>query len=169
MCTGVELALIGASTAATVYSVDQQKAAGRQQKRAFEAEQRKAEVQNVRAVRQQVRQARLAQAQMSNIAGQTGGMFGSGLAGGQASTQSQLAGNLNYMSNIAAENTAISNAQIAASNNMVNAAIGQQVGQMAGTIFGQMYSPTATTAFDDMAGPLGSGSAGRQRTITGGR
>ena len=161
--------VLGIAAVGTAYSIDQQKAAGRQQKRAFEAEQRKAEVQNVRAVRQQVRQARLAQAQMSNIAGQTGGMFGSGLAGGQASTQSQLSGNLNYMSNIARENTAISNAQIAASNNMVNAAIGQQVGSMAGTIFGQMYSPTATTAFDDKAGPLGSGSAGRQRTITGGR
>ena len=130
--------MLGVAVAGTAYSIDQQKAAGRQQKRAFEAEQRKAEVQNVRAVRQQVRQARLAQAQMSNIAGQTGGMFGSGLAGGQASTQSQLAGNLNYMSNIARENTAISNAQIAASQASVNASIGQSVTSLSGTIFSDL-------------------------------
>jgi hypothetical protein len=149
-------AVIGISAAFTAKSISQQKKAGKaqeaaaaEQRKAYKAEQQKAEVQNVRNVRQQIRSARLAQAQMTNQAALSGGMGGSGLAGGTASVGSQLAGTLGYMSDIAAQNTAISNAQIASSQFMGQAARAQskaavygQVGQLTGTIFGSLYSPT---------------------------
>jgi hypothetical protein len=140
MAVATSTVLMGIAAAGTVASIDQQKKAGRAQQRAFEAEQKKAEIQNVRAVRSQIRQARLAQSQMSNVAAQTGGMFGSGLAGGTASIASQTAGNINYMSQIAEQNTAIGNAQLASAKAQSNAAIYGQIGSMAGTIFGNMYA-----------------------------
>ena len=145
----------GVAATATVASMQQQRKAGRaqeaaaaQQRLAYQAEQRRAEVQNVRSVRSQIREARMAQASMTNVAAQTGGMGGSGLAGGTASVGSQMAGNLGYMADIARENTAISNAQIASSGFQAqaarassNAAIYGQIGQLSGTIFSQMYNP----------------------------
>ena len=152
----LSIGLLAISGVATASSISEQRKAGRAQERAaaeqrtaYQAEQRRAEVQNVRSVRQQIREARMAQASMTNVAAQTGGMGGSGLAGGTASVGSQMAGNLNYMSDIATQNTAISNAQIASSQFMGQAARAQsraavygQVGQLSSTIFGQMYSPT---------------------------
>jgi hypothetical protein len=148
--------LLAVTAVTSAKSISEQRKAGRaqeaaaaEQRKVFAAEQRRAEVQNVRSVRQQIREARMAQASMTNVAAQTGGMGGSGLAGGTASVESQMAGNLGYMSDIARENTAISNAQIASSGFMAQAARAQsraavygQVGQLAGTIFSSTYKPT---------------------------
>jgi hypothetical protein len=123
------------SAAGTVGSLVSQRRAASQQKKSFQAEQRRAEVENIRNVRQQIRQARLVQAGMTNVAAQTGGLGGSGLAGGISSVSSQTAGNLGYMSDIARENTAISNAQIASARAMGNAQVFGTIGQLSGTIF----------------------------------
>jgi hypothetical protein len=68
---------------------------------------------------------------MLNIGAQTGGMGGSGLAGGLGSLGSQQAGNINYMQNIAKENTAIAGAGLDAAKAQSNAAIWGQVGSTA--------------------------------------
>ena len=127
MCDPITLAYIavGTTTASAVSSYQ----SGQQQKKQYRAEQQKAEIQNVRNVRQQIREARMTQASMTNVAAQTGGMGGSGLAGGTSSVSSQLTGNLSYMSQIAEQNTAITNAAVSASNF-----------QTAGTIFGKIGS-----------------------------
>jgi hypothetical protein len=70
------------------------------------------------------------------------------LAGGMSSVQSQLGGNLNYMANIAAENTNIANAQIGAAKASSNAAIAGTIGQFAGSKSGQ-------TMFDYFNKPSG--------------
>jgi hypothetical protein len=127
MCDPVTLAYIAVGTAgASAYSSYQ---SGKAAQRRYEAEQRKAEVQNIRNVRSQIREARLAQASMTNVAAQTGGMGGSALAGGTSSVGAQLASNLSYMSDIATENTAISNAAASAAQ-----------WQTTGTIFGAVGS-----------------------------
>jgi hypothetical protein len=171
------LILGGIAVAGTAASIDQQKKAARQQERAFEAqtqmqertfqaEKQRAEVQNIRSVRSQIRQARLAQANMTNVAAQTGGLFGSGLAGGTSSVGSQLAGNLNYMSSIAEQNTAIGmaqyeggkaigQAQLASAKASSNAAIYGQIGSMATTIFKDMYGGRA-----QQSGPVELGGGG---------
>lgn len=122
--------VIAAATAASAYSSYK---AGEAQEDQYRAEARKAEVQNIRSVRQQIREARMAQASMLNTGAQTGGMGGSGLAGGISSVGSQLAGNLSYMSDIADQNTAITNAAISASQWQTTATIFGQVGNLAGT------------------------------------
>ena len=126
MCDPITLMTI--ATAGSAYSSYQ---AGRETKKQYQAEQRRAEVQNIRNVRASIREARMAQGQMFNVAAQTGGMGGSALAGGVSSTQSQLAGNLGYMSDIAQENTAISNAAISASQWQTTATIFGAVGSAA--------------------------------------
>lgn len=126
-------AIIGAT--ATVASAQEQRKAGKAAQRQYEAEGRKAEVQNIRAVRQQIREARLAQAAMSNVAAQTGGVGSSALAGGISSVGTQLAGNLNYMQQIARENTAIGAAAAEGAQAMSNAAVYGTIGKLSGTIF----------------------------------
>jgi hypothetical protein len=122
--------VIAAATAASAYSSYK---AGEAQQDQYAAEARKAEIQNIRSVRQQIREARMTQASMTNVAAQTGGMGGSALAGGTSSVGSQLAGNLSYMSDIADQNTAITNAAISASQWQTTATIFGQVGNLAGT------------------------------------
>jgi hypothetical protein len=129
--------IAAAAVAASAYSSYR---SGQAQKRQFEAEQRKAEVQNIRSVRQQIREARMAQASMTNIAAQTGGMGGSGLAGGISSSGSQLAGNLNYMEQVAKENTAITSAASDAAQWNTNATIFGQIGSAAMT-YGKINTP----------------------------
>jgi hypothetical protein len=68
-------------------------------------------------------------------------MGGSGLAGGVSSVGSQLAGNLGYMSDIATENTAITNAAASASQWQTTATIFGQIGSAA-----SMYSKINTPA-----------------------
>ena len=125
------MALTTIAIAATAGAVSSYKA-GQEQKEQFRAEQRKAEIQNIRSVRQQIREARMTQASMTNVAAQTGGMGGSGLAGGTSSVGAQLAGNLSYMSDIAEQNTAITNAAIAGAQAQSNATIFGSIGQAAG-------------------------------------
>lgn len=122
--------VIAAATAASAYSSYK---AGEAQQDQYAAEARKAEIQNIRSVRQQIREARMTQASMTNVAAQTGGMGGSALAGGVSSVGAQLAGNLGYMSDIADQNTAITNAAISASQYQTTATIFGAVGQIAGT------------------------------------
>jgi len=124
------LYVIAAATAVSAYSSYK---SGQAQKEQYQAEARKAEVQNIRNVRQQIREARMTQASMTNVAAQTGGMGSSALAGGTSSVGSQLAGNLSYMSDIADQNTAITNAAISASQWQTTATIFGAVGQVAGT------------------------------------
>jgi hypothetical protein len=126
-------AIIGAT--ATVASAQEQRKAGKAAQRQYEAEGRKAEVQNIRAVRQQIREARLAQAAMSNVAAQTGGVGSSALAGGISSVGTQLAGNLNYMQQIARENTAIGAAAAEGAQAMSNTAVYGTIGKLSCTIF----------------------------------
>lgn len=129
-------AVIGAT--ASVANISEQRKAGKAAERQYAAEARKAEIQNIRSVRQQIREARLAQASMLNIGAQTGGMGGSGLAGGISSTGTQLAGNINYMQQVAAQNTAIGSAALEGAQAMSNAGVYGSIGQLSGTIFSAM-------------------------------
>jgi hypothetical protein len=129
---------LGTATTGTVASAYQQRKAGRAAASQYAAEQRKAEIQNTRSVRQQIREARIAQASMTNTAALTGGMGGSGLAGGIGSVGSQLSGNINYMQQIAEQNTAIGAAAAAGAQAQSNAAIYGSIGQLGGTIFSAM-------------------------------
>ena len=120
----------------TYKSVQEQKKAREANERQFQAKERKAEVQNVRSVREQIRATRLAQGQMTNVAAQTGGMGGSGLAGGLSSLGSQQAGNISYMQDIAKENTDINTAALQGARAQSNAAIWGTVGSAAGSVAG---------------------------------
>jgi hypothetical protein len=129
---------VTAAVAATTVAVHSTQQSAKAQKRAqaanerqYKAEQRKAEIQNVRSIREQVRATRLAQSQMTNVAAQTGGMGGSGLAGGLASLGSQHAGNIGYMQAIANQNTKIATAGLEGARAQSNAAIWGQVGNLA--------------------------------------
>ena len=133
--TAGEIALGTIALGATAASISSTKQAGEASKQQAEAQQRRAEIQNVRAVRQQIREAKLAQASMTNIAAQTGGMGGSGLAGGLGSVGSQMSGNLSYMADIAEQNTAISNAAISGAQAQSDAAMWGSIGKLSGTIF----------------------------------
>jgi len=132
---------IGTQAVGTIASAQQQRKAGQAAQRQYEAEGRKAEVQNIRSVRQQIREARLAQASMLNVGAQTGAMGGSGLAGGISSVGSQLSSNVNYMQQIAQQNTAIGAAAAAGAQATSNAAIYGSIGQLGGTIFSAMNGP----------------------------
>lgn len=121
-----------AGTAASTVSNIQAGKAAREQAR---AEQRRADIQNVRSVRQSIREARLAQASLVSQGAVSGALMGTGVAGGLSSVASQLGGNLNYISQIAEENTNIFNAQIAGARAASNATIFGQVGQLAGGIY----------------------------------
>jgi hypothetical protein len=114
----------------------------------FEAESRKADIQNVRAVRSQIRTSRLAQGTMTNVGAQTGGMGGSGVAGGIASVGSQLGSNLSYMSQIATQNTAIGQAALGYSTEMANASIFSSKAQDAAAL-----ASVGSSAFSTFGGP----------------
>jgi hypothetical protein len=132
MCDPVTLGYIAVGTAgASAYSSYQ---AGKATQRQYEAEQRRAEIQNVRNVRQQIREARLAQASMTNVAAQTGGMGGSALAGGTSSVGAQLASNVSYMADVAKENTAITSAAADAAQWQSTATIFGAVGDVASAL-----------------------------------
>jgi hypothetical protein len=119
-----------------------------QAKLGFEAESKKADIQNVRAVRSQIRTSRLAQSTMTNVGAQTGGMGGSGVAGGIASVGSQLGSNLGYMSDIAKINTTIGQAALGYSSAMADASIFSSKAQDATNI-----ASVGSTAFTTFGGP----------------
>jgi hypothetical protein len=103
------------------------------------------QIQNIRSVRQQIRQSRVAQSSMLNVGAQTGGMGGSGMAGGMSSVGSQLGSNLDYMSQIATANTAIGGAAMDYSTAMGDASIASSkasqyaaVANLGGTVFGSV-------------------------------
>lgn len=125
--------------ASQVMSVMEQKEANYQRRAAaaqeYAAQQKRADIQNVRSTREQIRAAKIAQAQMANIASQTGGMGGSALAGGTSSIASQAMGNINYTAQIAEQNTAIAQAQLAGASVTSNAEVWGAIGNIAGTIF----------------------------------
>jgi hypothetical protein len=125
--------------ASQVMSVMEQKEANYQRRaaadREYQAQQKRADIQNVRSTREQIRAAKIAQAQMQNVAAQTGGMGGSALAGGMSSISSQAMGNINYTAQIAEQNTAIAQAQLAGASVTSNAEVWGAIGNIAGTIF----------------------------------
>lgn len=150
MGTGAEVALwaTAATTAvSTVKQIEGQREARAQNERAaatqqqqYREESQKAEIQNIRAVREQIRASRIAQSSMVNQAALSGGTGGSAVAGGVASAGSQLSGNLNYMGQIAEQNTKIGSLsaeaagyQAAAASAQADAAIWGTVGQAAVT------------------------------------
>ena len=122
------------------------------QQQQFREEQKRADIQNIRSVREQIRATRIAQSSMVNQAALTGGTGGSAVAGGVASAGSQLAGNLNYMAQIAEQNTAIGSlaAQTAgfqgqAASASADAALWGTVGQIAtsvGTVAARTAGPS---------------------------
>lgn len=118
----------------TYKQIEATKDARRATERQAAAEKRRADVQNVRSIREQVRATRLAQGQMTNQGAQSGGMGGSGLAGGLSSLASQQQGNIGFMSDIAEQNTAIGQAGLEAAKASSNAAIWGTVGQAAATV-----------------------------------
>jgi hypothetical protein len=136
----------------TYKNIEAQKEGQRATERAQQASQRqyveeskKAEIQNIRSVRQQIRQSRVAQSSMLNVGAQTGGMGGSGMAGGMSSVGSQLGSNLDYMSQIATANTAIGGAAMDYSTAMGEASIASSkanqyaaVANLGGTVFGSV-------------------------------
>lgn len=139
---GLEVILLAASATATAYSAYEQREAGKQQQRAaqqqYAASQRKAEIENVRSMREAVRRERLAKAQMENVGYQMGGAGSSALAGGVSSIASQTAGNVQYVGQIAKQNTAMGEAQLMGAQAAADQAIWGAVGQMSGTIFSSM-------------------------------
>jgi hypothetical protein len=139
---GIEVVLLAAAAGTTAYSAYEQREAGKEQKRAserqFAASQRKAEIENVRSMREAVRRERLAKAQMENTGYQVGAAGGSALAGGVSSIAIQSASNINYMAQIAQQNTAMGEAQLAAAQASADAAMWGAVGQISGTIFSGM-------------------------------
>lgn len=86
-----------------------------QAERAFQASKERADIQNVRNIRANIRRTRIAAGAMANLGMQTGGAGGSGLAGGLSSIGSQLAGNISYMGDIAAQENIIGQANLAMS------------------------------------------------------
>jgi hypothetical protein len=114
-------------------------ATGRAQEQArqqYAAESKKAEIQNIRSVRQQVRQSRIAQSSMLNVGAQTGGMGSSAMAGGMSSVGSQLGSNIDYMSQIAKQNTAIGGFALGYNTEMSNASMAASRQQLASTQLG---------------------------------
>lgn len=134
----ISLGILAVGTALSIKSSrDQQKAAEKQ----IRAERQKAEIQNIQKTRQAIRAARLAQGAMVNQAALAGGMGSSGLAGGTGSIGSQVSGQLNYMQQIAEQNTNIFSAQVQGAKAQSNAAIWGAVGDLGGTIWKDMYKP----------------------------
>jgi len=119
-----------------------------QSARQFAAESKRADIQNVRAVRSQIRTSRLAQSSMTNVGAQTGGMGGSGMAGGIASVGSQLGSTLGYMSDIAKVNTTIGQAALGYSSAMADASIFSSKAQDYSNI-----ASLGSTAFSTFGGP----------------
>lgn len=129
------IAAVGVSAVSTIGQIDQSRRMRKAGKAQAAAEQRRADIENVYKTRQAIRQARLAQGAMINTAAQTGGVGGSGVAGGVSSVASQLGGNLSFMDSVARENNVILSTQNTMGKAQTNAAIFGAVGQLGQTIF----------------------------------
>ena len=150
-----QIAMIGIMAAATVGQAVQQRKAAKESNKQYREAQKRAEVENVYKTRQSIRAARLAQSAMVNQAALSGGIGSSGLAGGVASVQSQLGGNLNYMASIAEHNTAITNSAISQGKAESNGAIWGQVGKLSSTIFAPYVGATASESLPYAGGWTG--------------
>jgi hypothetical protein len=132
------VAVVGVSTYKQIEAQkdakDASERASRIQQQQFQEEQKKAEIQNLRSVREQIRGARIAQSSMVNQAALSGGTGSSAAAGGAASIGSQLSGNLNYMGQIAASNTAIGNFAASAAQASAEAASASADAAIWGTV-----------------------------------
>lgn len=136
----VVLAAVAVGT--TVASISQQRKAAKSSQQAAEAEQRRAEIQNVRNVRQSIREARLTQGALVAQGANAGTIGSTGTIGGVASVGAQLGGNLDYLSQIAEENTNIFNATMKATRQSSQAQIYGQVGQLASSAYTGMTGQT---------------------------
>jgi len=134
--TGVVTAVVATTVYAygTYKQIEAQKDAKAATERQFKEEQKRADIQNVRSVREQIRATRLAQSSMVNQAALSGGTGSSAVAGGVASAGSQMAGNLNYMQQIAEQNTKIGTAAQQAASAQADAAIWGTIGSAAATV-----------------------------------
>lgn len=153
---GIETILLGAAIAGTAGSIYSSNQARKSTKEAARAEQRRAEVQNVRNVRQAIREARLSQGSLVNQGANAGTIGSSGVSGGLSSVSAQLGSNLNYLSQIAEENTSIFNASLKAAQYQANA-------QIFGTI-----SSAAAGGYQGMTGQtVGQAIGGKIKQFTG--
>lgn len=88
--------LLAATAVATVASVYEQRKARKARQRADRVAQRRRDVEVRRAKLASVEEGRLAIGQLQNVAAQTGGAGGSGVAGNVAALQTQTASNVNF-------------------------------------------------------------------------
>lgn len=134
---GVSAAYAAVAISAASYA-EQKEAAGdaaAARERQAKAERRKAEVQNIRAVREQIREQRIAAARIVARGASSGTLGSSGVAGGVASTQSQLATNLDYMGQVAGANRDIADASVSFGEAQGDIAQAQAMGSLGSTIF----------------------------------
>lgn len=137
--TGATLgALAGASIDARIEQQKSLKQQAAAQERQFTLQRKQADIENVRRARAAFRQARIAQAAMTNVAYQTGGAGGTGLAGGLASAQTQTAGRIGQMTQTAQANAQIGEAGLQALRAGSNATLYGTVGDITQTIFGNV-------------------------------
>jgi hypothetical protein len=96
----------------------------------FQVSEQKAQVQNVRAVRGLIRQRRIQQASMLNQAAASGGIGGSGYAGGRSAAMAQSTGAISSMAQIANYNTQMGQYSLQESNSLAQAQIYGSMGNM---------------------------------------
>lgn len=87
---------IAVAVVATAATINESRKARKAQARAAKVAERRREVEVRRAKLASVEEGRLAIGQLQNVAAQTGGAGGSGVAGNVASLQTQVASNLNF-------------------------------------------------------------------------
>lgn len=145
MFTSTTLSYIAAAGAAlsAVGTIEQHSAAKKMaaaRERQFKAEQERAEIQNMRNVRQQIRAQRATAGSIVARSATSGTLQSSGVMGGVGSTQSQMVGNLSYMSDIADTQTEAGLAQ-------------QQYGAAQGDLaMAQAYTALGSTIFSQAGG-----------------
>lgn len=134
---GVSAAFAAVAVSAASYAEQRESAedAAYARDRQAKSERRKAEVQNIRSVREQIREQRIASARILARGATSGTSGSSGVAGGVASTGSQLASNLGYMGDIAAENANIADATQAFGVAQGDIAQAQALGSLGSSIF----------------------------------
>lgn len=139
---------LGVTAGATVYSVDQQKAAARDQKRANEAQTRMQNIKTMRERRRQSAEAQRVQAQMQaqNVTTGTGQTSAASQASG--SVQSQLAGNLSFLDSMQQLTNRQSIFMQKAADHSSNAATGQAVAGLSGQVASFTASPTGQSLFN---------------------
>lgn len=139
MGTGAEIALFaaaGASVVGTVGSAVSSQRQASEQKDASKRQQQMAELENTRRIRQQIREQRMAAGQIANLGATTGTAQSTGVAGGIASTQSQLAGNVGFFNQMSGLQQEVASAQVNAAEAGAQGAQFAALGNLGSTIFG---------------------------------